>query len=40
MLKLKQREALNRIIEILEENEGAAEILRVKMESLVALRDM
>ena len=40
MLNEKEREALNRIIKILQENEGATDILGVKIENLIALRDM
>ncbi len=40
MLKEKEREALNRIINILQENEEAIDILDIKIENLIALRDM
>jgi hypothetical protein len=40
MLKEKEREALNRIIKILQENEGAADILGIKIENLITLRDI
>jgi hypothetical protein len=39
MFKEKEREALNRIIKILQENEGAADILGIKIENLITLRD-
>jgi hypothetical protein len=39
MLKEKEREALNRIIKTLQENEGAADILGIKIKNLIALRD-
>jgi len=40
MLKEKEREALNRIIKILQENEEAIDILGIKIENLIALKDM
>ena len=40
MLNEKEREALNRITNILLENEGATDILGIKIENLIALRDM
>lgn len=40
MLKEKEREALNHIIKILQENEGSKYILGIKIENLIALRDM
>jgi len=40
MLNEKEREALNRITKILQENEGAIDILGVKIENLIALKDM
>ena len=40
MLKEKEREALNSIIKILQENEGAIDILGIKIENLIALKDM
>jgi hypothetical protein len=40
MLEEKEREALNRIIKILLENEGAIDILGIKIENLITLRDM
>jgi hypothetical protein len=40
MLKEQEREALNRIIKILHENEGAADILGIKIENLITLRDI
>jgi len=40
MLKEKEREALNRIIKILQENEGAIDILGIKIENLIILKDM
>jgi len=40
MLKEKKREALNRIIKILQENEEAIDILGIKIENLIALKDM
>ncbi len=39
MFKEKEREALNRIIKILQENEGAADILCIRIENLITLRD-
>ena len=39
MLKEKEREALNRIIKILHENEGATDILGIKIKNLITLRD-
>jgi hypothetical protein len=40
MLEEKEREALNSIIKILLENEGAIDILGIKIENLITLRDM
>ena len=40
MLNEKEREALNRITKILLENEGAIDILGVKIENLITLKDM
>ena len=39
MLKEKEREALNHIIKTLQENEEAIDILGVKIENLITLRD-
>ena len=40
MLKEKERETLNRIIKILLENEEAIDIFGIKIENLIALKDM
>jgi len=40
MLNEKEREALNRITNILLENEGAIDILGIKIENLIALKNM
>ncbi len=40
MLNEKEREALNRITKILLENEETIDILGIKIENLIALKDM
>lgn len=40
MLDEKERKALSRIIEILRENDRAADILGVKIDNLITLRDL
>jgi hypothetical protein len=40
MFNKKEREALSRIIKILLENEGATDILGIKIENLIALKEM